>query len=55
MPFCLISTGFLRVPVHAATWKRLFDQFLEERAAELGEVFVFCIADQDWFEWKMRT
>jgi beta-phosphoglucomutase family hydrolase len=26
--------------VHAAAWKRLFDQFLEERAAELGEVFV---------------
>ena len=26
--------------IHAAAWKRMFDQFLEERAAELGEVFV---------------
>jgi beta-phosphoglucomutase-like phosphatase (HAD superfamily) len=26
--------------VHAAAWKRLFDQFLEKRAAELGDVFV---------------
>jgi beta-phosphoglucomutase-like phosphatase (HAD superfamily) len=26
--------------IHGAAWKRLFDQFLEKRAAELGEVFV---------------
>ena len=26
--------------VHAAAWKRLFDQFLEKRTAELGEAFV---------------
>jgi beta-phosphoglucomutase-like phosphatase (HAD superfamily) len=26
--------------VHAAAWKRLFDQFLEQRSAETGEPFV---------------
>ena len=25
--------------VHAAAWKRLFDEYLEERAARLGEPF----------------
>jgi beta-phosphoglucomutase-like phosphatase (HAD superfamily) len=34
--------------VHAAAWKRLFDQFLEQRSAETGEPFVPFDVDDDY-------
>lgn len=34
--------------VHAAAWKRLFDQFLEQRSAETGEPFVRVDVDNDY-------
>jgi len=34
--------------VHAAVWKRLFDEFLKQRAADTGEAFVPFDIDQDY-------
>ena len=34
--------------VHAAAWKRLFDEFLEQRAADTGEAFVAFDIDADY-------
>jgi beta-phosphoglucomutase-like phosphatase (HAD superfamily) len=34
--------------VHAAAWKKLFDTFLEARAAEMGEPFVPFDIDADY-------
>jgi hypothetical protein len=34
--------------VHAAAWKRLFDGFLEQRAADIGEAFVPFDIDADY-------
>jgi beta-phosphoglucomutase family hydrolase len=34
--------------VHAAAWKRLFDEFLEQRAADTGAVFVAFDIDTDY-------
>ena len=34
--------------VHAAAWKRLFDAFLEQRAADTGEAFVHFDIDVDY-------
>jgi beta-phosphoglucomutase family hydrolase len=34
--------------VHAAAWKRLFDEFLEQRSAETGEPFVPFAVDEDY-------
>ena len=34
--------------VHAAAWKRLFDGFLEQRAADTGEAFVPFDIDADY-------
>ena len=34
--------------VHAAAWKRLFDEFLEQRAADTGEAFVTFDIDADY-------
>jgi beta-phosphoglucomutase family hydrolase len=34
--------------VHAAAWKRLFDEFLEQRSAETGEPFVPFDVDEDY-------
>lgn len=34
--------------VHAAAWKRLFDEFLKQRAAEKGEAFVQFDIDEDY-------
>jgi beta-phosphoglucomutase-like phosphatase (HAD superfamily) len=34
--------------VHAAAWKRLFDAFLQEHAAETGEAFVPFDLDADY-------
>ena len=34
--------------VHAAAWKRLFDGFLEQRAADTGEAFIPFDIDTDY-------
>ena len=34
--------------VHAAAWKKLFDRFLEQRAADTGEAFVAFDIDADY-------
>ena len=34
--------------VHAAAWKRLFDEFLEQRSADMGDPFVPFDIDADY-------
>jgi beta-phosphoglucomutase family hydrolase len=36
------------VSVHAAAWKRLFDEFLEQRAVDTGEAFIAFDIDTDY-------
>ena len=49
-PCCSTSTACLTrtASVHAAAWKRLFDEFLEQRAADTGEAFVPFDIDADY-------
>src|SRR5690625_7365138 len=37
--------------VHAASWKKLFDDFLKQQAKESGEIFIPFDEDRDYLTW----
>ena len=46
--FDLVGVLTKTAKVHATAWKRLFDGFLEQRAADRGEAIVAFDMDTDW-------